>query len=972
MKCSVCQMEFNEELFPHCPFCLSPVDSNADKIKNIEEKTEDKKGMFCNESGKSNKQLQPDFIVMGGGDIECDIANQRKSSRSVIIDYKKYMTSIEDIPNLNNRSIDVLRAYNICSVGDLLEYIQANDLYYELDKVSSSVIRGNIKNALEKFFDCSLVDVVSDLSYQIIDKSAIDKDERTRLTKISMIDGLSNRSKNILLKNNINTINDLIDFASVHDLKKDLGGVGEETQKNIMEVLNGFMGNDTDDSKSKIVHIPIDMNTDLDINVDNIAGDILKTEIKNVSEFTNRARNVLYRNNITRIIDLVMFLKEYDLQEKLRGVGKNTKANIIKVLKDIIKGKTLSQTDVSTDLGTKSQSFCIDNVPQDKLDIMLDTVYGFSSIAKKVFASNGIKTVRELIEFEEEYGSMCNLKKVGKSTQNNIEETLHNFLYEDHKIDIKSRLKLFLDDALYTREGLAALRHAKGETLQDIADSLDFKENKISRERVRQIEKKFYKKLIPYVQQLIDEVRNGENYFALNRLDEYFDNDDYNTVIRSTAIMLKDKYEYIDFADVCIIKDYYKSWKSNFKMVIDDYVGEYINLLDSFEEIQEKLNSYGVDFITIEGIKNYLQKHGYKVYRDIAYQKSGYARICAKLVKEHFKDGITLPNRGTENNNSDMIILREKLQSEYGINLDVDDGTMAVQIRNHLVMCGKSRYTAPENISIDESLLLNIKEYLDGLPETRFLDGMIFDKFAGRLKTESNVDNQFFLHGVLLYNYGGEYKGSNHYISKRLNDGKDENPIADLRENIIYEFIHRAQHPINKKELKKKYKHWSDIMINLTLQNSDKIIPWEFNEYYSMDLLDIDAKDIEVLNGIIVETMKPFNGYTNAYLVFKEVKKSFNQFLIKNDVIKNGRNLFYILEKLFNRVCEFRYPHIGLKEMFESLNSNSMLDILLNTPKEIIFSSFLHKCHEFGWPESQTRTVFTKYKMNFLQVSSDR
>ena len=101
--------------------------------------------------------------------------------------------------------------------------------------------------------------------------------------------------------------------------------------------------------------------------------------------------------------------------------------------------------------------------------------------------------------------------------------------------DIIYLLGYVLDKYKESREYRVLLRRAKGETLQEIASNPDGEEDVITRERVRQIENKFLRSLIPFVRELLYIIKGANNYIVAQDILDIFDDDEYDQILMHVA-----------------------------------------------------------------------------------------------------------------------------------------------------------------------------------------------------------------------------------------------------------------------------------------------------------------------------------------------------------------------------------------------------------------------------------------------------
>ena len=148
-------------------------------------------------------------------------------------------------------------------------------------------------------------------------------------------------------------------------------------------------------------------------------------------------------------------------------------------------------------------------------------------------------------------------------------------------------------------------------------------------------------------------------------------------------------------------------------------------------------------------------------------ERKSYGMFCIKTICDRFPDGIKLKDQ------HDMALLREYVFEKYGdIGMPSDDRKIRSAISDSLVLRGLGIYTAKENVHIDAELLDEIKNYIDGELEyeLEISYAKLFSIFEQKIRRLSNIDNPYFLQGVLKLFFADEYDylhGS--YLKARVN-----------------------------------------------------------------------------------------------------------------------------------------------------------------------------------------------------------
>lgn len=269
------------------------------------------------------------------------------------------------------------------------------------------------------------------------------------------------------------------------------------------------------------------------------------------------------------------------------------------------------------------------------------------------------------------------------------------------------------------------------ETLADIGRELG-----LTRERVRQVEKKTIQKIIDNMkdEQIIincfyKNANIDENlYITIEEFVRYICNDNVsrNLIISfssdNSKIRYNEKYGIIYDTTETNIDKIVENARDGLKDIIS------INEIDNYDKIQ-----------------NHIIKDEYRVYQDkVLVKKSvNISSIYMNEIEENFIDGY---NIGSEEDYSKLLkIVKEK----YGdIELSSMHSIQAMIDRNDFVQIDRGTYKARKYcVVLPEKLLEEILEFIiNNSPVIAY--GMIFRKFKNKLE-KLNINNRFYLKGLI-------------------------------------------------------------------------------------------------------------------------------------------------------------------------------------------------------------------------------
>lgn len=534
--------------------------------------------------------------------------------------------------------------------------------------------------------------------------------------------------------------------------------------------------------------------------------------------------------------------------------------------------------------------------------------------------------------------------------------------------DIISLLNDVLDNTRNSREYEIYLRRAQGETLQEIASNLRQEDGVITRERVRQIEKAYLRTIQPFVRELFYILKGGNKYLLVQDLLDIYDDDEYDQVLLY-ACKSFENFEYLDFADLFVEKEEEYSVEQKLLTFISEIIGDGIDLDEIREDIEVVLVENKFDYINLDIIKNLLAKNNYRTYGNFVVKgRANYAILCMYVVRKFFPDGIKLSQSDSEQS-EDLIKLREIIDEKYqGLVVPASDRALSsTLVRSGLVLRGRGQYISQEYINIDESLLSEIKSYIDEKETNRVFYNEVFAHFEGALNVLCGVDNYNYLHGILALRYPEAYEYGRDYLLKNGIDDSQAESIADR----IYDFICKKGRPISKTELYQEFRGFSNVMLIMPFTNDNRLMQWEYNFFACSGIQSIDPDDIVDLRTFITELFEKNKGYASDGLLLEKVSEKRPDFIKKNR-IQTEMNLHYIVANVFAEEMDFRRPHICEKGKIDLSSTKSVVLYLLDNPDFFSFEQYNEIVEHMKWSKVTASAVLSDIEDDYVRLSIDK
>lgn len=742
------------------------------------------------------------------------------------------------------------------------------------------------------------------------------------------ITNLSVRAKNVLMRNKLFTIGAVIEYIKDNDLL-DLKNMGKKTCEEILSLL----GNNN-------------IQTSPPVDEDSIATLFAENSYRLFVNYCTQ-------NGLTHLSDL----EGLDFSVLLRsepGFGVGKLDAIKKRYNEILqRSHSFVSNDQSDSVATVSMADTMPTINIDKSNEDLNvSCLRFVEISAKsiaIFFENGYSKIGQLSTIT--IGRL--IRMFGHKGQEYFEKIK---LFEKPLLEIATNL---LNQQKTNREFDIFIDRANKKTLQEVADK-----HGLTRERVRQIESKFARQFSPLFIVLVKQQMAENNSFYISAQDvlEFFDDDDFDTVIMYT-LKESPELEYLSFADLFVDK---KAGDQNtssklYELSCDLIGDEGIDFFESLPQIEEMLNDSGLDYISPDDYLNYLFEINACFYGDYVFlRKQPYVKLCLLIIKEHFKDGIYLYS------DEDINLLRQYLRSEFGdIELPEKNRAISARLSDFLITCDRGKAKLIDYISFDQSVIEEIKRYIDSSPLKSLYFTEIFNEFEGVLAFTSDIVNYHGLHGILAYLYHDEYDFSRDCITKKNSAATS----LSLAERIDL-YIKEKGHAINRAEIRNLIGGMSDIMLINAINSSQTLLQWDYNSYNSMANIVISEDERQLLCDMLEDIFQCFNGYCSDRLIYEKTKKELPGFIDCNH-IENSTNLYYVLQKLLATEYQFSRPHICKNDIVSSMTTKNIALYLLGTTKIISRKEFMKISKSVLWSETTADMIFSELEKDYIRISED-
>lgn len=433
-------------------------------------------------------------------------------------------------------------------------------------------------------------------------------------------------------------------------------------------------------------------------------------------------------------------------------------------------------------------------------------------------------------------------------------------------------------------------RRSEGMTLEQVGNEFD-----VTRERIRQIEKKVSVRFVNWVNSkaIIHKLyadMNGKNIWLPSDFEPFFEK---NSDIFCYLMKINEEefscFTYDRQLDVFVFGN------ESLLNQIQEYVDE---LPDTFNESQ-------LDIILSEG---YVQ-HGHpqeitkKIIED-NYRKTGdvyhrsrltLVKIYADILQKYYPHGIWVYN------DDEIDDFRRHVREDYGdIKLPENNRAILSRITHVSILCDRGTYCPKKDKYISDELAKKIHDYIADNETPIFLTNTLFSVFEDELVREG-VTNKYYLQGILRELYEGEFVFRRDYISK------DENLTSVYSEIVSY--IEKAAYPVTKRQINEAFPGVTEIVINIS--TSDPEVINLFGVYIHASKLRLDEADRKYLKEVVTPMIDK-SGFLHCKDIYEFISRD-NANILTSNGIYQAFGLYSVLEYLYRDEYEFSRPYIGRK-----------------------------------------------------------
>ena len=509
---------------------------------------------------------------------------------------------------------------------------------------------------------------------------------------------------------------------------------------------------------------------------------------------------------------------------------------------------------------------------------------------------------------------------------------------------------------------ISILRRGAGATLQEIGDELE-----ISRERVRQIIVKSCRRLKSAAELIAGVLFSTfSGVFTYSDLRAFVAGEEIALCCK-LALKESDYVRQFDFSDKFVLAGLSPPDPERLLAeLVRGCIGECANFHDDSARLESGLKGLSLWFFDLEDLKSYLIRERYYFYGDyVTKGKQPYASVCYDAIRKYYPFDIKLDD---DENNDDMKQLRVIIAEHYqGLNLPPSNKAMTSAITRDsakMVLSGRGRYCPFEKVDINESLFMDVYNFIISKRQTTFYYSELFDHFRNRLLAETNVHNYNFLHGILKCIYPDEFIYERDMLIKKDALRVDFNHRLSL-------LLKQRGCAMSTSEIRQTIRGINGFVITCAAIRLPEILKWDYNEFNHIENLSIKPDDLSDLENIIETQLGEHSGYCSDTLLYAAARQRLRKFMETNR-IKNARNLFYVADHLFSDRYRFRKPHIVAADFpVRELSVANIARGLLKSGGALNHHEYHTLAKSLGWAGGTLHAVFYELKKDYIRVSEN-
>ena len=490
----------------------------------------------------------------------------------------------------------------------------------------------------------------------------------------------------------------------------------------------------------------------------------------------------------------------------------------------------------------------------------------------------------------------------------------------------------FLNGIKSERTRSIFLMRAEGKTLEEIG-----KEYNVTRERVRQIEKKTFKSFWwQYHHQDHDMVMMA---YAMREGKDTISFEDLQEIVGDFSIVLwkclkhdpkHGDYYYSKMMDMIIIRHEHgrnmnDNALMNLRQKFQDEMPSFFEISQKEEILSKFINDNTIPTVTSNTIVKRLFEDSYKKKgRFYCRGRITITYMCEYVLKKCFQSGYKIAD------DFELDRLRQYLKEFFCYTSIATNHALDTIMCKVGILCDRGKYIHPDYVHVEHSVIDAINQYIEESVRTVLPYGEIFEDLQDLL-FGTQITNKYLLQGALR-KYGCSYRMDRDNIKK-----KESAKFVDELDAFVEEYgvVHKLQ-------ILAEFKSLGEAGLGQVVSRSSNVFNIDQGYYIHVSQFDIQPEDYGMIRKYLQDACSEVPVTISA--VYNDGILKFPDFINRNDFDDTNR-LFAALQYMFQTEFRFSRPYIGKLDE-ETITSKSVILQYLEEYDSIEIEELVDICDE--------------------------
>jgi len=649
----------------------------------------------------------------------------------------------------------------------------------------------------------------------------------------------------------------------------------------------------------------------------------IKYALKNDINYILRVLSIFQNKNYLET-DLSKLKNAYDFLYAFLSLFSEEEAIEIfhneEILKDAILAfiKEYKNAEVERKVTTQFRK-AIENINPDNKKLIIKYIlpYNISKLLEQqgliLLCDLHLITDEQALELYKKSPNILNyLEKLSLSIRETLSKTFFGIVNQKNKLgNVSKNWELYLS---------ILSKRMEGNTLQTVGDLFC-----ITRERVRQIEKKyieafntFYNNRYGSISNILRAHSNNPNYITPNEIDSIIGTYS-NLFIYLLKVCNLSDIAYIEELDIFYFPQDDLDWYK--ELLLETAKLPSIISKEDMEKTIDKMHNAFFD-LGFEIPRDFCKKVMVQDYLDnntfYSKNKLSLSEKYDIILRKYFKEGIHIYNE------KEIEKFRDFYNKDFADNkLPINNRAIVARIPDVAILCDRGTYKPRQEKYISDELLEELYAFIVNYPREIILVNTLFYEFEDKLR-EQGVNNKYFLQGIIKQEYNDMLFFRRDYISK----SREYTSIHKL----VYDFIKESTKPLSKQDILEEFPALSNVILAFVVAEDDIINL--FGHYIHKDKYPITEDDLIKIKNIMRDMVA--NGRICHSRDLLTVLVLEDKSMLERLFIENQYQLFSVLKTYLEDEFELQRPFFAEKGIIIERAEERLRDYLKSNGEVLI------------------------------------